>query len=79
MGGHPPFEIIGYGPMFKFPTEFGDARDSIQFCSGMTIHEDFISLYYGVSDCIAKIITVRISDLLHNSFIVIPRRNDECI
>ena len=69
MRGIPPFEIIKSGPLFKFPSEFGDARDNIQFCSGMTIHDDSISLYYGVSDCIPKMITVKLSKLIDDYFI----------
>lgn len=50
----PPFNVIQISDSFVFPTHYNDARDNIQFATGMYQQDsDTLVISYGVADCIS--------------------------
>lgn len=50
----PPFAVQALSPPWIFPPHFYDAKDWIQFCSGLSLQGDDFVLTYGVGDCLCK-------------------------
>ena len=52
MQAAPPFRVLERSLWFRFASYFPDARDDIQFCTGLAAaSDDSVRVSYGVSDC----------------------------
>ena len=62
----PPFEVRSVSHPFRFAPLFNDARDSVQFASGLAISADAarVTVSFGVGDCLAAELHVPSSEVL---------------
>ena len=58
----PPFELIGLGHPFTFPSEMG----LVQFASGMALSQDqrSVTVAYGEQDCEARAVSLSLDAIL---------------
>ena len=55
---NPPFGLLHVSEWFRFPAEYLDARDAIQFCCGCALQGDELLISYGVADCVGRILKI---------------------